>query len=468
MNANLDDVNHTELPGAQRATWLIIVRVLLGIAVLGAVYLAWVSIANGPVAGCGPGSACDKVLQSRWAYWLQVPVSVPAVLVYGALLGATLLAGKRMSPDEERGAWAAIIALSVIVAGAAAWFVGLQVFVLKAFCQFCMAAHGCGFAAALLCLTNIPLASDPETPMWSSAPEKRGVPRAGVLVLAAVGLAGVAVLAAGQMLVQKQRNVVQLLPARAGGATNGTAGEASANGAHSKPSVSGGQSAIRLPSPNARLLAPELLSLYDNQFLIPLDDVPMTGAPGASNVIVYLFDYTCTHCRELHNILLAAQKQFSNRLGIVSLPAPISTNCNPLIPAHFSANPDACAYAQLGLALWRIDREAHRQFDELFFGSDRRLSVEQARNHAVQWVGADALERALADPWVEQQIAMNCQIHFANWEATGRAAMPQLILGQAVSIGPLNSVEHLLALLQRYLGLHPGVNPPGGYGTTTR
>src|SRR5208282_5632313 len=105
--------------------WVIWVRVLLGVAVVGAGYLAWVSFHNGPVAGCGAESGCSKVLQSRWAYWLDVPVSVPALLVYLALLGATVVLQRGTSPDDERGSWAVIIALAVIVAGAALWFVGL-------------------------------------------------------------------------------------------------------------------------------------------------------------------------------------------------------------------------------------------------------------------------------------------------------------------------------------------------------
>ena len=31
--------------------------------------------------------------------------------------------------------------------------------------------------------------------------------------------------------------------------------------------------------------------------------------------------------------------------------------------------------------------------------------------------------------------------------------MPQLIMGEAISVGPLNSVNHLLVLLEKYLGL---------------
>ena len=175
--------------------WLILVRALLTVAIVGASYLAWVAIHNGPVAGCGAESGCDKVLHSRWAYWLDIPVSVPALLVYLALLGATILLQKRPAPDDERGSWAAIIALSLIVAGAALWFVGLQVFVIKAFCKFCMTAHACGFAAALLCLKHIPLARDPTTPMWATGSGKRGVPRAAIAILASIGLAGVVLLA---------------------------------------------------------------------------------------------------------------------------------------------------------------------------------------------------------------------------------------------------------------------------------
>ena len=79
--------------------------------------------------------------------------------------------------------------------------------------------------------------------------------------------------------------------------------------------------------------------------------------------------------------------------------------------------------------------------------------MQQVRDYAVQLVGADKLETALADPWLEQQITTDCQIHAANRAATGELGMPQLILGDAVSIGPLNSVSHLVSLLRRYLGV---------------
>ena len=434
-----------------RAGWQVAVRALLGVAMLVAGYLAVVAISNGPLTGCGAGSGCHQVLQSRWAYWLHLPVSVPAVLAYAALFIATMLAQKKRPPDEERGIWAAIVVLSVVIIGAAFWFIGLQALILKAFCKFCLLAHGCGLAAAILCLKNIPLASDPATPMWSAAPDKRGIPRSAFFTLVLIGVAGVVMLAGGQWLAPEKRNLVKFLP-----------GTSSTNNAmNAGQATPGGQSNSIPTSPNAHFVGPRMLSLYNNQFLIRLDDVPMIGSPGASNVIVSLFDYTCPHCQELHWILLLAQRQFSNDLGIVSLPMPMSTNCNPLIPGSFNSSPNACEFARLGLAVWRAKPAVHRQFDDWMFAADQNfLTVEAARKHAAQLVGADQLDKALSDPWVDKQILTDCQIHFANWQATGRPAMPQLILGEAVSLGPLDSVEHLQALLARYVGLHPARTGP--------
>ena len=438
--------NENSYPPARSGTaaWLHWARGLLLVALTGAGYLAWVAIHNGPAAGCGPESGCEAVLHSRWAYWFDFPVSVPAVLVYVALLAFTVLLQKRTSPDDQRGSWAAIIILSVIVAGAAFWFVSLQVFVIQAFCKYCLTAHACGFAAALLCLMNIPYATDPETPMWATGSGKRGVPRPAVLSLVLIGLAGVAVLAGGQLLVQKQRNVVRDLK-NASVTTN----------AYHLPQVTIADVAgVLPPPPDAHLIAPRTLSLYTNQFVIKFNDVPMLGSPDATNIIVCLVDYTCVHCRALHSILLQMSQQFSNQLGIVCLPVTLSPECNPFIPrmnAH--ATPNSCDYARLGLAVWRAKPEAHRQFDDWMFAGTKPPPLEQARERAAQLVGAEKLRSALADPWVAQQILADCKIFRANWLAVDSSALPQIIMGNAVSSGPVNSVEHLQILLNRYMGL---------------
>ena len=455
MNETHGSTNSAVPAASVTPAWVYWVRGLLGVALVGAGYLAWVSIHNGPVAGCGPTSGCGQVLQNPWAYWLDIPVSVPALLVYLALLGTTVLLQKRPAPDEERGAWAATIALAVIVAGAALWFVGLQIFVIKAYCKFCMIAHACGLAAALLCLWHIPLARDPATPMWAAGSGLRGVPRAGVASVAAIGLAGVMALAGGQLLVPRKLNVVRdLRPAGrpvAGqtNAINGTPGE--------------GNSAAPTPaSPQPHLVAPRQLSLYSNAFLLQLDTVPMIGSPDATNVIVYVFDYTCSHCRALHPILIRAQRRFGPQLGIVSLPMPISTNCNPFLPPQSHSIANACEYARLGLAVWRAKPAVHGQFEEWMFAGARPAPVAQAKEYAAQLVGPDALEAALKDPWIEQQLLLDCRLHHINWMVSEQPVMPQLIIGDAISTGPLNSVEHLVLLLNHYLGLTAPPPPVSG------
>jgi hypothetical protein len=201
------------------------------------------------------------------------------------------------------------------------------------------------------------------------------------------------------------------------------------------------------------LVAPRLLSLYSNQFQIKLDTVPLMGSPDAPNVIVYLFDYTCPHCRALHPMLSEAQRRLDRQLAVVCLPMPISTNCDTFLPARIHSVPNACDYAHLGLAVWRADQEAFRGFDEWMFAPERPPPVDQARQFAAGLVGAGRLDAALADAWVDLQIAMDCKLHYANWNATDTPVMPQLIIGHAISSGPLNSVEHLDILLNQYLGL---------------
>jgi uncharacterized membrane protein len=439
--------------------WLGWARALLAVAIVGAGYLAWVAISHGPVAGCGPESGCNKVLQSRWAYWLDIPVSVPALLVYAALLGATVLLPKSRGPDDERGAWAAIIALAVIVAGAALWFVGLQVFVIKAYCKFCMAAHTCGLAAALLCLRNIPWARDPATPMWAAGSGKSGIPRTGFAVVATLGLVGVAVLAGGQWLVPKKLNVVRELGPHTATAAKGASPAAGATGTNylARAAAFAAQYAHR-SSPYPHLIAPRQLSLYSNAFLLKLDAVPMMGSPDASNVVVLLFDYNCLHCRSLHPIVAETQRQFSNELGVVCLPMPISTNCNPLLPARVHSSSNSCEYARISLAVWRAKPAAFRQFDDWMFAGAVPPPVEEVKAYAAQLVGKDKLQVSFGERWLEEQLFTGCRLHSTNWIIGGDPGLPQLIIGDTISSGPLNSVEHLVVLLNRYLGMVP---PPG-------
>ena len=150
---------------------------LLTLAAMGiSAYLAWNYYTGGRAMGCGPESGCDKVLQSRWAKWFEAPVSLFALAVYSLILGASFRLRQRTPPEVQRKAWAWLVACALIVAGAALWFTGLQVFALKAVCSYCMAAHACGFVAAVLLLVSAPFRSAPAKP-WESEKQVYVTPR---------------------------------------------------------------------------------------------------------------------------------------------------------------------------------------------------------------------------------------------------------------------------------------------------
>lgn len=439
--------------------WLWVVRILLVVAFGAAAYLAWVSISHGPVAGCGPDSGCDKVLQSRWAYWLGIPATVPALLVYLALFGATFSVRNGSAPERQLWAWKLIIALSVMMTGAGVWFIGLQAIVIQAFCKFCMTAHLCGLAAAALTLKRVPLIRDPiAKPAWSNRAQSFGIPRATFFLWLLLGFAGVAVLVAGQFLVEKKRNVVK--PLLLASVTNADIIPTPVI-IRPPPPVPAPASTNLAPTSNPpaskplliQRLGPRLVALHGGAFLIPLDEVPMIGSPDAPHLIVSLFDYTCHHCRQLHPLLKQAQQRFGDQLGIISLPMPLATNCNPAITRFFRPHALACDYAQLGLAVWRAKRDAFPQFDDWLFTPEQPVPPAEARQYAAQLVGTEKLEAALADEWITRQIHMDGSLYHTNYLRMRDATMPELMIGSVISFGPLNSVQDLVKLIEQQLGL---------------
>ena len=179
----------------------------------------------------------------------------------------------------------------------------------------------------------------------------------------------------------------------------------------------------------------------------------MIGSPNASHIIVSLFDYTCHQCRALHPMLVEAQNRLGQQLAIVSLPMPLCTNCNPSVTHYFRAHALACDYAKLGLAVWRANRKVSRQFDDWLFAPPHPVPLEQARQYAARLVGADNLARALSDDWIARQIRFDGSLYATNYQRLHRSELPEVMMGPAVSFGPLNNVNELYSLLDRTLGL---------------
>ena len=109
-----------------------------------AAYLAWVGWQQSELpVGCSDSGGCAEVLRSRWASVAGVPVSLLAVVIYSVVFIAT-------AARSQNGAVVALQFSATAIGAAAIWFVGLQLFVLRAFCPWCIAEHLIGLGVAAL------------------------------------------------------------------------------------------------------------------------------------------------------------------------------------------------------------------------------------------------------------------------------------------------------------------------------
>jgi uncharacterized membrane protein/protein-disulfide isomerase len=385
-------------------------RIVAALAVVGAllfsVVLLVTSIKHGTMAslpGCGGAESaldCEHVLRSRWSSWLSMPVSGLASMLYVTMLAGLLHAG----PDEpwrlRRLALSVLHIAAVAVVGAAAWFIGLQVNDGK-YCLYCMSAHSLGVMAALVILT------------------RPGAHRGASWALTVAGLMGVATLVGGQLATPPATMRVKQL---GGAAVDFDQGR----GAERQISILGGRVALR-PA----------------QF-------PVLGSVDAPNLLVYLFDYTCPYCRLLHNELEQVREEFKQTMSIVLLPVPMNPGCNSTVKTPQAQHEHACELAKLAMALWRARPEVWPQFDHWLMQGEHPPTPGQAREQALTLIDAAALDAALADPWISQQIERNVKLH----ELSSAGVVPTIIVKHVMLLARPTRAE-LLKVLDQELGIRP-------------
>jgi len=194
--------------------------------------------------------------------------------------------------------------------------------------------------------------------------------------------------------------------------------------------------------------------IFDGKIEMNLQEVPVIGNPKAPHSIISLFDYACSHCRIMHGHLMEAHRQFSTDLAIVSLPVPLCEKCNHTVKHSPKEHEDACDYARIGLAVWRANRQVHRQFDDWMFAPPAPPPLAEVRRYAGKLTGVAALESALKDPWIDAQIQRDVSIYETNY-LRGIGNMPQLIIGPKVTSGTFGRAEELSRLLSNTFGLNP-------------
>jgi uncharacterized membrane protein/protein-disulfide isomerase len=411
-------VSHEEISDV-RQSWPWWRRVLTGLSVLALVlsaYLGWHYLTGGAALGCGGGSPCDRVLNSRWSSVAGVlPVSGLAAGAYLALLAAGLFIGPSTEAPVRRLAWRAMLVLTGSAAGGVVWFIIVQRWMIRAFCPYCMATHLTGLLLAGLVFWRAPREFDVDSTdaaPGESAPSpiapRRMIGWAPAFGLFSVGLALAGTLAFCQV--------------------------------HFPPPAAfrGGESQASPPA-------------------IDPHAVPLIGSPDAPYVVNLLFDYKCPHCQQLHFMLDEVVRRYGGKLAFALCPTPLNTQCNPYIPRDVPEFKDSCELAKIGLAVWVAKREAFPAFDRWMFSLDsgdfwHPRSLDAARAKAVELVGQTNFVAARANPWIDRYLQSSLQI-YGNTGQNGNTAVPKMVYGSRWVIPEPDSADDLVLILHASLAV---------------
>lgn len=447
-------------------------RVLTGLSALGlalSAFLSWHYLVNTSVIGCGGGSPCDEVLNSRWSEIGGVlPVSGLAAGAYLAMLVASLFLGPATAAPDRRLAWGAMLVLAGSAAGSAVWFTIVQKWLLGAFCPYCMATHITGLLLAALVIWRAPRQFDDDS---NAAAPTNPSP---------VTEAGAAAPAAGQKVSDpfsqsepeptgppgRQMDLTPFAPqpvidrwpaiglALAGLALAGFL--AACQVGFAPPGVyRGGES----KGNNMPAIVPRA--------------VPLVGSPDAQYVVTMFFDYQCRHCQQLHSMLDATIRRYDGKLAFVLCPAPLNSQCNPYVPRDVEEFKDSCELAKVGLAVWVAKREAFPAFDRWMFALEsgdlwHPRSVAAARVKAVELVGQSEFDAARADPWIDRYMESSIRMYGDSIPLDpSSSAIPKLVFGSRWVTPEPDDADELVLILHASLAVpRPDPSAPAESGAT--
>jgi uncharacterized membrane protein/protein-disulfide isomerase len=146
---------------------------------------------------------------------------------------------------------------------------------------------------------------------------------------------------------------------------------------------------------------------------------PRLGSPHAKHELVEFFDYQCGACGVMSGFLTSLMRQYPNDIAVVLRPVPLDGSCNP----HASQHPGSCEMTRIALAVWRVEPMAFPRFHSALLAQPE---IPLARKLALEILGADGLEKALADPRVDESIRSN----IAAWHKLSAATpkLPKLVV----------------------------------------
>ena len=349
--------------------WLAAVAVV-GLAVTG--WQAWAYLGHEALAGCGAGSSCEAARSSRFGYVLGWPIALWAAGLYAGLLASTVWHDR----GAARYAWRAA---AWLLFGAAVVYTSIQLLSLGGLCVWCMASHAVGLVWSVSALRVTGGLGGGET----AAPRRVAVP---AWALAVVGLA--ATLGVQAVSSPPASYATRSLHSGDGGGGRGA-----------------GEVAGLVRDAGGAVVDREMRLLIDPDkpgLSLRLAGWPRIGPIDAPDVALLLFDFTCGHCLDVHDALLAIQREHPDQFAVVLLPAPKDLPPPGASPgAAPGASPgtapsDGERLARDAVALWRVRPEAFARWDRAVAALPFPPRVEAARALLGE-VAGEAMERVVAE-----------------------------------------------------------------------
>lgn len=440
-------------------------------------YLAWVTFNSGNVAGCGSGDTfdCSHVLSSRWSSLLGIPVSYPAVVLY-ALVSVLLIAPANWISAQWR--WPLVTFAAFLAGLGGLWFIGLQVFLLKHLCAYCLVVHGCGLVLATLVATH-----------------RLTRPYVSVRLVAAAAIAVLSFIAAQIMLPAAEKfEIVEYEAAPASeifAPPSGTAPlERPSEAAPSSDHINTNQgeifeSPLQAPSQDSSTsitprrqswlfgLHPALLltaqvaastpaaanqeqkaepAPAERKLVSILNGVqldarqwPLLGNAEADYVIVEMLDYTCGHCQNTHAAIHGAMQAYGDRLAVIVLAVPMDTKCNQHVNSTAPQHREACEIAKLAIGVWHVAPERFTEFHNWLMES--KPNYTRALAHAESLVDRGKLQAELQSSVPAAFVKANVDLY----KRASAGAIPKILFPRTSAIGEMRSKESLISLIEKEL-----------------
>jgi uncharacterized membrane protein len=483
-------------------------RVLSWLAFGLSAYLAWYAVTGSSVASCGFGDSngCDVVLTSSWSKWLGLPVAVMGLACYAALAALSVVLGVR-NPGASRWINTAFLAFAMLAAGASAWFLGLQFFVIGSYCIFCIATDLCGLAIGVISVastvrwlmdtsylrrrasstgvmalrTTLPGAPRSSAVVTSTSP-KLPTPSLAVAVTSALSL--LIVLTAVQIVYPGKTHTDEKIKLdqsiALAGSTNPSETE-SGNQVGTQPHV-----AMRVPSEDRALQtatanrdgedpveptetagnnetpakSERLVKFLDGKLTLDVYKHPLIGSPNAPHIMVEMVSYDCPHCRKMHRTIERGLSRYGKQVAVIVMPIPFERGCNKFITTATDSHRGACATARLAIGVAAIRPSAFAGFHNWLMSGDKEKAprIEKVLPKAHNTVDRNRLRSFIHSVEADKQIAEYVDLFGrlrASHSGNKQFGLPVQILGDHVLSGSVEKEEDVYAAWEKHLGVEP-------------